>query len=460
MTHAWTNAGGDACDNISDLVLRTGRGAGTVLLGDFNVHRRGDAAKFAKLNEIMQQGAAAKDSWTLVHGVNACDRSATDDEVNNKLAAFFSPMRNTGTPDCIDYIYLGDSPQTTLRPFRAEVLRDWKYDTAPDSEKWYWVHEGSVGALPSATTFGRDRDKLCVVVKTTDHRLQVAMLDRATGRWTHSILKQDGADIVAHGAPTIVWFYDTLHLFYQQHGNVLKLESTDGVSWTRGQEQGFRTSAGLCAVVYRDVLHVFARDPTGNQVCYHTWDHPQRGRWSERRWARIETETSMSAAVLGDVMCLVTKDGGGSTGGLMHTVLTDLDGGWSPPAQVGGDITSGSPGITAHNGRFEIFYRERDGGGIFHRSSPDGRQWSNVDFAHHATNDEVCPVSWGDTVLMFFSFVVHESRKRLPGKLSYPEDCVLYPERALAHGQWPVDVALDASDHYPYQVDLVFQPTA
>ena len=149
----------------------------------------------------------------------------------------------------------------------------------------------------------------------------------------------------------------------------------------------------------------------------------------------------MSAAVLGDVMCLVTKDGGGSTGGLMHTVLTELDGGWSPPAQVGGDITSGSAGITAHNGRFEIFYRERDGGGIFHRSSPDGRQWSNVDFAHHATNDEVCPVSWGDTVLMFFSFVVHESRKRLPGSSRIPRIACYIPSEpwptASGRSTWP-----------------------
>ena len=30
MTHAWTNAGGDSCDNISDLALRTGSGAGTL----------------------------------------------------------------------------------------------------------------------------------------------------------------------------------------------------------------------------------------------------------------------------------------------------------------------------------------------------------------------------------------------------------------------------------------------
>ena len=160
-----------------------------------------------------------------MHGVNACDRSATDDEVNNKLAAFFSPMRNTGTPDCIDYIYLGNSPQTTLRPFRAEVLRDWKYDTAPDfGEMVLGARRHLSGRCRLRQLSAADRDKLCAVVKTTDNRLQVAMLDRATGRWTHSILKQDGADIVAHGAPTIVWFYDTLHLFYQQHGNVLKLE--------------------------------------------------------------------------------------------------------------------------------------------------------------------------------------------------------------------------------------------
>lgn len=55
---------------------------------------------------------------------------------------------------------------------------------------------------------------------------------------------------------------------------------------------------------------------------------------------------------------------------------------------------------------------------------------------------------------MFLSHPVWNTRKELPGKLSYPDDAVRYPERAFAHCEWDPDVDLDLSDHYPYLVEL------
>ena len=203
MTHAWTDAGGDDCLNIRVLVGQVPREVdGTLLMGDFNIHRRLDAEKFKTLNSIMGK-IDARDSWTQVHGEKDFEGSVTDDEVHNNLAQFFSPMRNTANPDCIDYIYAASKTTgLSLRPFRAEVLRDgWKYSTKGDPKKWYWVHDGSVSGMPSAATFGADHGKLCVVVKTTENRLLVALTDRKTGRWTHKFLQANGKDIISLSAP-------------------------------------------------------------------------------------------------------------------------------------------------------------------------------------------------------------------------------------------------------------------
>jgi hypothetical protein len=51
--------------------------------------------------------------------------------------------------------------------------------------------------------------------------------------------------------------------------------------------------------------------------------------------------------------------------------------------------------------------------------------------------------------------VVNEGHKSGVDKILWPDDSVMYPARALAHGRWPVDVGLDASDHFPYMVDIV-----
>jgi len=442
MTHAWTDAGGTECTNIRDLIHQTMSDSNLpgVLMGDFNIHRMGEPAKFKKLTELMA-AVGASDSWTAVHGPDADAASATDDQVNNTLDQFFSPDRDTPAPDCIDYIYLRNTKSHVLRPISAEVPRTWRESTGDRNPKWYWVHPGNVGGQPSGAVFG---DKMCVVVrKADDAKLMVAVFNKADKRWVHQTIKQNNVEVTTDGSPGVVWFNHRLHLFFRQGHQVYKMESEDGLTWTNKDSQGsgFQTSGGVTPVVFRNTLYVFVRDPTGKSVFFHVWSN----RWSDRQRVHIDTKRDIAAAVLDDKLCVVCRDGDspGDTGGVMWAVLDAADK-WSC-GHIGNTVASGSPGITVHDRQFKVFYRERDGGGIFACASRTGKDgWYDLPFTHHATTDEVCPMVWEDRLMLFYSFV-HKSH-------------LIYAPRALAHGYYPGQVDLDASDHYPYQVDFVWSP--
>jgi hypothetical protein len=81
---------------------------------------------------------------------------------------------------------------------------------------------------------------------------------------------------------------------------------------------------------------------------------------------------------------------------------------------------------------------------IHRRSSTDGKNWDGEVRLALPTNDFVCPIGWDNTTLLFFPFY-HTDTERLR-----------YKRRALAHGYYPQTVQLDASDHYPYMVDIVW----
>jgi endonuclease/exonuclease/phosphatase family metal-dependent hydrolase len=453
MTHAWTDAGGDDCSNISDLadwtVERQYPGMNIVMMGDFNIHRRGDPTKFAKINGIMNE-KGAEDSWTLAHG-SAIDGSETSDQAHNNLAQFFSPMRGTEPADCIDYVYVKSADEYPLKVVDAKVLKDWKLPASGKLPRWYWVHEGTVAGTPSATPFGANGEKLCVVNRETNNQLRASVCDRTTNKWRSVIIKDDNLPALAYGGPGVAWWNNTLHLFFRGSGNqVMKVESQDGINWSKPNYQQFNTSGGCCAIVFLGKLQVFVRHDNGNQISYYVWTS---GGWDGPKWITLETDHNISAAVAGEQICVVVRDRGSYPGGIMN-VRIDKDGHVSPVHQIAAyATTSGSPGVCETNGNFVVFYREKDGGGIFTRNS--GQNWQLEEFTYHATNDEVCPITWGDKTLLFFSRPVWNTRKVVPGKISYPEDAVQYPERAFAHGYWPSDVELDASDHYPYQVDLV-----
>lgn len=443
MTHAWTDAGG--LRNITDLINWTARGYNTsmVMMGDFNIHRLGERKKFADMDRIMNQ-IDAQDSWTLAHGTNT-DGSETDDAAHNNLSQFFSPMRNTEPADCIDYVYVRSFSGLPLKVVDAKVLKDWKCPTDNATPKWYWVHPGTVQGMPAATSFGPNREKLCVVTRDTNNALRVAVCDQ-TNRWTSSLIG------MAHGSPGLAWWNNALHLFFQGvDRTVMKVESQDGLNWSNVTRQPFESSGGCCALVFLNNLHVFVRRQMDRQIGYYV---STGGEWSNPKWIGLDTDHNISAAANNDRICVVVKKQGSQPSGSIMNVLIDRHGRSSSPGAIAaGAITSGSPGVAAIGGNFVVFYREPNGGGIWVRNTADN--WRTVGNTYHATNDEVCPVTWGDKTLLFFSKPVWNTRKELPGKLSYPDDAVLYPERAFTHGYWPPDIAVDLSDHYPYQVDLM-----
>lgn len=444
LSHCWTDAGGPDCDNIRDLIQHTVKGEDrAILMGDFNIHRRGNPTKFGRLTALMT-GCGATDSWSQVHGPTWSDACATDDQIDNTLSQFFSPDRNTPDPDCIDYVYLRKGGTKTLRPIRAEVPRDWKYSTGDRPPAWYWVHEGTVAGRPAAATFG-DQSSLCVVTRNAEGgpTLQSAVYDRASRRWRHHLVcDAQGKPVEAHGAPGLVWFEGRLQLFYPNDQQIHKMESSDGSHWTAPQRQGpaLRSSGGICVVVHRNTLHAFVRAVTGGVVCHHKWV----GHWEECPQLGLATADDVSAVAVGDLLCVVARDNVPSapTGRVMRAIMsaqTTWDIG-----QVGNSSTSGGVGIAARGGRFELYYRAAAGEKIVRRASIDGKNWDDEKPLELGTTDVVCPVAFGDLTLLFFPFP-HVASDRL-----------IYKQRALAHGCYPPAVALDGSDHYPYVVDLVW----
>jgi endonuclease/exonuclease/phosphatase family metal-dependent hydrolase len=440
MTHACVDAGGDECTNIKDLIDKTLNQAGCmgVLMGDFNIHRRGAREKFDILTNLMA-GVGATDSWSAVHGPDAGDASATDDQIHNNLTQFFSPNRNTPEPDCIDYVYLRNTLSHILRPIGAEVVRTWQCPLGETGRAWYWVHEGTVGGLPSGAVF---RDKMCVAVRRQDGKLSVAVIDQVDERWRHATIR----DVTTEGSPGVVWFADRLCLFFRRGKQVYKMESEDGLAWSGMDPQGvdFQSSGGVCPVVFRDSLYVFVKDPEGLPICYHVW---RNGAWSGRQVVGIDTRWDIAAAVLDDKLCIVSVENGavGSTARLVGAIL-DGSGKWSliHPAET---KASGSPGITVHDGQFHVFYRDSGGTGILTRSSRDGKVWSSEpSYTHHDTENEVCPIVWKGRLMLFYSF--------LGKRIEF--DRLMYSNQALTHGYYPAGVDLDASDHYPYQVEFVW----
>ena len=58
ISHCWTDAGGDGCTNIRDIIAHTTRdGRPAIMMGDFNIHRSG--RKYSTLDAMMKQTGAA-----------------------------------------------------------------------------------------------------------------------------------------------------------------------------------------------------------------------------------------------------------------------------------------------------------------------------------------------------------------------------------------------------------------
>ena len=206
-----------------------------------------------------------------------------------------------------------------------------------------------------------------------------------------------------------------------------------------------KTSGGLCAVMHRGALYLFVRDVNGKRVYCHKSISGSPMDLDGGTGLPITTNDDIAAASLNGVLCVITKDGTNSNrGGVMRATMGG-DGTWSRGYQIGRDVVaSGSPGLMATNERLEVFFREPDGGGILHFSSPDGINWKAEPFTGHATTDGAAAVHYRGNTMLFYPFVKNQG------------DGNMYPQRALAHGYVPPAVQLDLSDHYPYMVDVVY----
>jgi phospholipase C len=136
--------------------------------------------------------------------------------------------------------------------------------------------------------------------------------------------------------------------------------------------------------------------PRGDEWVY---ESPQ---W---HWAHQNVAKRMpAAAVLGDKLLVVSKDGGdlGKSAGLMGAVFDGKTGMWSHYYSTFN--TSAPPGLIVFKGKFHLFYRDpgKNANAIFHRSSSDGRNWSNHVNTGINTGGSVCPVEFGGKVHLLY----------------------------------------------------------
>jgi endonuclease/exonuclease/phosphatase family metal-dependent hydrolase len=105
-------------------------------------------------------------------------------------------------------------------------------------------------------------------------------------------------------------------------------------------------------------------------------------------WAHKNVVQRMaSAAALGDVLLVLSR-------GVNYSVMGALfDGNTSKWSHYDtGFKTSAPPGVVAFQNKFHLFHQHDDGNAIFHRSSADGRTWSNWENVGINTGGSCCPV--------------------------------------------------------------------
>lgn len=109
-----------------------------------------------------------------------------------------------------------------------------------------------------------------------------------------------------------------------------------------------------------------------------------------------------AAAVLGDVMLVVSKDGGelGRSAGLMGSLFNGKTRMWSH--YYSGFNTSAPPGLIVIKNKFHLFYRDSRSKAILHRSSSDGRIWTDPVNTGIHTGGSVCPVMFGGKLHLLY----------------------------------------------------------
>ena len=196
--------------------------------------------------------------------------------------------------------------------------------------------------------------------------------------------------------PGVTYFQNLFQLYYaDQNGNIQRLTSPDGSTWTSQKSIGLSTSGGISATPNGDVLHIFYRDADGGGVFHATSTDGATFTGSE--YLGINTQSGLSSAVASGLVVVTCQDNGG--GGIMTGSLSPTAG-WS--TQYIGFNTSADPGITALNGTFHMYNRDPGGGGIFHHTSTDGVKWSGNTYEGFNTSGACAPVVIGSTISLFY----------------------------------------------------------
>jgi len=138
-----------------------------------------------------------------------------------------------------------------------------------------------------------------------------------------------GFDTNARVPPTIVWFNNMLHIFFQDHpstqtGDIKHIVSPDGTSgsWQQPSDlyTGMDCSFAPYAIVYMNQLHLFWRDSDGNALVHSYSDDGHN--WKPRQYLPIDIDGQPHGAVSPyGQLYVVCVDHGGN--GIMYATTTD-----------------------------------------------------------------------------------------------------------------------------------------
>jgi len=201
--------------------------------------------------------------------------------------------------------------------------------------------------------------------------------------------------------PSVVSFNGAFHVFFQDsNGNrgIMHTTSPDGKAWSKPRYIGYSTSSGPCAVVFRNRLHIFYRDPEGNGIL-HVSSADGSG-FVNAEYIGLNCDHQPTAAALNDnVLCVLAIDNKGK--GIMRAVWAG--GGWSLGYTNFITDRPNPPSVVAFNGVFHAYFQDGNGNnGIMHMTSPNGNAWSSPTHIGYNTSAGPCAVVFQKRLNVFF----------------------------------------------------------
>jgi len=236
-------------------------------------------------------------------------------------------------------------------------------------------------------------------------------LRRVGRRWWTFDSGNTGYDESA--TPSIVAYGGLFHVFFRDgSGNaIMHITSPDGTHWSDANRLyiGFDTSAGPCPIVVGNQLHIFFRDRDGNAIFHIASTDGYNFSWVNG--IGLDCDGAPAAAMLNGTLCVVARDHGGKA--IMRTVCGPSSNQWHKD-NTGYDHWD-TPSIVAYGGLFHVFFRDgakdRKGNaanGILHITSPDGTHWSKAEsqgdrfYIGFDTSAGPCPIVVGNQLHIFF----------------------------------------------------------